>query len=224
MLPVSVSCCSRYERSVHDPILDQSFQKQYNGAMARTKEFDQEQALDAAMRLFWESGYEATSIQELVEATGVQRQSLYDTFGSKHEMFLQSLMRYQALQGHHVSDLKKQHPKGGLPLIRAIIESCASETVCDARGCFAVNCAAELGTSDEAVAERVRIGRDGMEQLFERCLMQAKDARELKSSSSVSALAQFLVNAYFGLRILAKTKPTQAMIDNVVSVTLATIR
>jgi TetR/AcrR family transcriptional repressor of nem operon len=192
--------------------------------MARTREFDKDQALDAAMNLFWERGYEATSIQDLVDATGVQRQSLYDTFGSKHELFLQSLMRYQALAGHHLSDLTKIHPRGGLPLIRAIFESCASQTVCDSRGCFAANCAAELGSSDPAVAERVRIGRDGMEEVFKRCLLQANAVRELKNSSSVSALAQFLVNAFFGLRLLAKTRPTKAMIDNVVSVTLAVVR
>ena len=192
--------------------------------MGRTKEFDKEQALDAAMQLFWERGYEATSIQELVDATGVQRQSLYDTFGSKHEIFLQSLMRYQALAGHQLSNLTKSHPRGGLPLIRSIFESCASQTVCDARGCFAANCAAELGSSDEAVAERVRIGRDGLEEVFKRCLVQASAVRELKNSSSVSALAQFLVNAFFGLRLLAKTRPTKAMIDNVVSVTLAVLR
>jgi len=192
--------------------------------MARTKEFDEEQVLDAAMHLFWEHGYEATSIQELVEVTGVQRQSLYDTFGSKHEMFLQSLLRYQSLEGHQLRDLTKRHPKGGLPLIRAIIERCASQTVCDARGCFAANCAAELGSSDEAVAERVRIGRDGLEKVFERCLVQARNARELKNSSSVSALAQFLVNAFFGLRLMAKTRPSKAMINNVVSVTLAALR
>ena len=150
--------------------------------MARTKEFDQEQALDAAMHLFWERGYEATSIQELVEATGVQRQSLYDTFGSKHEMFLQSLMRYQALEGHQLSEIMKKHPKGGLPLIRAIFESRASQTVCDPRGCLATNCAVELGSSDEAVAERIRIGRDGLEEVFKRCLVQANDAHELKNS------------------------------------------
>jgi TetR/AcrR family transcriptional repressor of nem operon len=191
--------------------------------MARTKEFDQEQALDAAMNLFWERGYEATSIQELVDATGVQRQSLYDTFGSKHEMFLQSLMRYQALEGHQLSELIKKHPKGGLELIRAIFESTASQTVCDARGCFGANCAAELGNSDEAVAERVRIGREGAEALLTRCLVQARDARELKNSASVTALAQFLVNALFGLHLMAKTRPTKAMIDNVVAVTLAAL-
>jgi TetR/AcrR family transcriptional regulator, transcriptional repressor for nem operon len=127
------------------------------------------------------------------------------------------------LQGHHVNELTEKHAKGGLPLIRAIFESCASHTVCDARGCFAANCATELGTSDEVVAERVRIGRDGLEELFARCLVQARDARELKNSSSISALAQFLVNAFFGLRLLAKTRPSKAMIDNVVSVTLAAL-
>ena len=193
------------------------------GAVTRTKEFDQDQTLDAAMRLFWERGYEATSIQELVDATGVQRQSLYDTFGSKHELFLQSLMRYQSLQGRQLSDLTKKHPKGGLALLRAIFESCASETVSDAHGCFVVNSAAELGSSDEAVTERIRIGRDGMEKVFRRCLVQAREARELKNSSSVAALAQFLVNAYFGLRVMAKTRPTEATIDNVVSVTLAAL-
>jgi TetR/AcrR family transcriptional repressor of nem operon len=81
-----------------------------------------------------------------------------------------------------------------------------------------------LGISDEAVAERVRIGREGLEQVFERCLVQARDARQLKNSSSDSALAQFLVNAFFGLRLLAKTKPSKAMIDNVVAVTLAVLR
>jgi TetR/AcrR family transcriptional repressor of nem operon len=81
-----------------------------------------------------------------------------------------------------------------------------------------------LGSSDEEVAERVRIGREGLEKVFERCLVQASEARELKKLSSVSALAQFLVNAFFGLRLMAKTKPTKAMIDNVVSVTLAALR
>jgi TetR/AcrR family transcriptional repressor of nem operon len=191
--------------------------------MARTKEFDQEQALDAAMHLFWERGYEATSVQDLVEATGVQRQSLYDTFGSKHGMFLQTLMRYQESVGHELSDIMKVHPRGGLPLIRAIFESRASHTVCDARGCFGSNCSVELGNSDQAVEERIRLGRDGLEELFTRCLVQAKNAQQLKSSASVSALAQFLVNAYFGLNLMAKTRPTKAMIDNVVSVTLAAL-
>jgi TetR/AcrR family transcriptional regulator, transcriptional repressor for nem operon len=192
-------------------------------AMARTKEFDQEEALDKAMNLFWERGYEATSIQDLVDATGVQRQSLYDTFGSKHEIFLSSLTRYQAKVGDQVGNLKKRH-QGGLQLVKAVFESCAAQTVSDARGCFVANCGVELSTSDEIVAEKVRMGRDGIQALFKRCLEQAQKSGELKPLSSPSALAHFLVNAYFGLRFLAKTRPSKAMIDDVVSVTFAALR
>jgi len=192
--------------------------------MARTKEFDEDQALENAMLTFWEQGYEATSVQDLVDVTGVQRQSLYDTFGSKHEIFLRSLMRYQALKGDQLSDLIKRHPRGGLRLIRAVFDSCAAETVQDARGCFAANCSAELGERDEDVAERVRVGRDGLQSLFERCLVEARTAGELGNPSSPPALAHFLVNAFFGLRLMAKTRPPKAMIDDVVSITLAALR
>ena len=165
-------------RGLKTSILTNRSRKGINGPMARTKEFDQEQALDKAMHLFWERGYEATSIQDLVDATGVQRQSLYDTFGSKHEIFLRSLTRYQAMVGDQVGNLKKRH-QGGLPLVKAVFESCAAQTVCDARGCFVVNCGVELGTSDETVAEKVRIGRDGLQTLFQRCLEQAQKSGNL---------------------------------------------
>jgi len=190
--------------------------------MARTKEFDQEEALDKAMHLFWERGYEGTSVQDLVDTTGVQRQSLYDTFGSKHEIFLRSLTKYQAMVGDQLGNLKTRH-QGGLQLVKAVLESCAAQTVSDARGCFVANCGVELTTSDETVAEKVRMGRDGIQTLFQRCLEQAQKSGELKPLSSPSALAHFLVNAYFGLRMLAKTRPSKAMIDDVVAVTLAAL-
>ncbi len=62
--------------------------------MPRVKEFDPDQALDRAMELFWRKGYEATSVQDLVEHMGINRFSLYDTFGSKHELFMAALDRY----------------------------------------------------------------------------------------------------------------------------------
>src|SRR5450432_4342837 len=68
-------------------------------SMARIKEFDPDVALERALDVFWEKGYEATSIADLVSATGVQRQSIYDTFGDKHRLFRAALDRYAALRG-----------------------------------------------------------------------------------------------------------------------------
>jgi len=62
--------------------------------LARTPEFDQEQVLDAALHAFWRKGYEATTLSDLLEATGLARQSLYNTFGDKRALFLASLRRY----------------------------------------------------------------------------------------------------------------------------------
>ena len=67
-------------------------------AMVRTKQFDKHGALDEAMQLFWERGYHATSIQDLVDRLGVNRQSLYDTFGGKDQLFLSALERYREIQ------------------------------------------------------------------------------------------------------------------------------
>ena len=62
--------------------------------MARTKAFDRDAVLDRAMDLFWKQGFEATSVQQLVEVTGINRGSMYDTFGDKRELFIQALTRY----------------------------------------------------------------------------------------------------------------------------------
>src|SRR4249920_3479788 len=67
--------------------------------MVRNKQFDKHAALDEAMELFWEKGYHATSIQDLVDRLGVNRQSLYDTYGGKDQLFLSALERYRELQG-----------------------------------------------------------------------------------------------------------------------------
>src|SRR5215212_5927342 len=76
--------------------------------MARHKEFEREEALRRAMEVFWSRGYEATSVGDLVEHMGINRQSLYDTFGDKHSLYLQALDRYREVEGRKMFELLEQ--------------------------------------------------------------------------------------------------------------------
>ena len=82
--------------------------------MARQKEFDRDEVLHKAMEVFWMRGYEGTSIQDLVKYMGINRQSIYDTFGDKHTLFLQSLDRYREIQSRKVFDVLDDRPIAGI--------------------------------------------------------------------------------------------------------------
>src|SRR5215208_4537603 len=73
--------------------------------MARHKEFDREEALQRAMEVFWSRGYEAASVGDLVKHMGINRQSLYDTFGDKHTLYLAALDRYREVEGRKLFEL-----------------------------------------------------------------------------------------------------------------------
>src|SRR4051812_19033882 len=83
-----------FRQALCDPLLTGHSRFGYLRNVARTKEFDPETALRAALELFWERGYEATSMADLVEHMGVARASIYATFGGKHELYLKALDRY----------------------------------------------------------------------------------------------------------------------------------
>src|SRR5262245_10373536 len=71
--------------------------------MARSKEFEINEVLDKAINLFWRQGYEKTSIQDLVDGMGIHRRSLYDTFGDKHQLFMDALNRYNAMTSSKIT-------------------------------------------------------------------------------------------------------------------------
>jgi AcrR family transcriptional regulator len=114
--------------------------------VARTKEFDPDAALQAALELFWRRNYEATSMADLVEHLGVGRASIYATFGNKHELYLQALDRdQQARDPRLLRELSQPGP--ALPAVRTVVRRFATEAATDEQrlsGCFVTNTAAEL--------------------------------------------------------------------------------
>ncbi|MFE3030593.1 TetR/AcrR family transcriptional regulator [Streptomyces canus] len=174
--------------------------------MARTKEFDPEAALQAALELFWRRGYEATSMSDLVAHLGIGRASIYATFGSKHELYLRALDRYQESRDPQLLRELSQ-PGPALPSVRAVVRRFAAESADPDRrlsGCFVANTAAELAPHDPAAARRVEHSWDHIETLLHSALVRAQAQGELPADRDPLTLARMLLVLLQGLRVVGK--------------------
>ncbi|MFC4530834.1 TetR/AcrR family transcriptional regulator [Sphaerisporangium dianthi] len=176
--------------------------------MARTKEFDPEKALQAALELFWERGYEATSMADLVDRLGIARASLYSTFGGKHELFVLALRRYIETRRPSPLEILSQ-PGPALPAVRALVEFYAADSMSDPRrrGCMVVNAAAEMLPGDEEVTRILDANWTAMETALASALTRARAQGELPDDRDPRALARFLLVFLQGLRLVSKGSP-----------------
>ncbi len=181
--------------------------------MARTKEFDPEAALRDALELFWERGYEATSMADLVERLGVARASIYATFGGKRELYLRALERYGELTGNGMLQ-ELSGPGPALPAVRAFVERYAAESSGEERhrGCFVANTAVELAPHDDEAARRVRENWLTVETAITSALLRARAQAELANDADPYALARFLVVLLQGMRVTGKASDDTARV------------
>ncbi|WP_328471122.1 TetR/AcrR family transcriptional regulator [Streptomyces sp. NBC_00448] len=173
--------------------------------MARTKEFDPDAVLDRALDLFWRRGYEATSMADLVEALGIARASIYGTFGSKHDLYLAALGRYQRARDDQVLDALSR-PGPALPAVRALVTEFAEQAAGDdlRRGCFVTNTAVELAPHDTAAARRVEASWDALEAGLTSALLRARAQGELAAGRDPRGLARMLLVLLQGIRVVGK--------------------
>ncbi len=173
--------------------------------MARTKEFDPDAALVSAMELFWERGYEATTMADLVEHLDIAKASIYATFGGKRDLYLKALDRYAEIVDPRLLSALSQ-PGPTLPAVRAVVEQYADEATGKARnrGCFVVNTAVELAPRDPLAARRVQASWDHLETALAAALVRAQAQGELDPDKDPRALARFLLVLLQGLRVVGK--------------------
>jgi TetR/AcrR family transcriptional regulator, transcriptional repressor for nem operon len=192
--------------------------------MARHKEFDRDEALQKAMEVFWARGYNATSIQDLVEHMRINRQSIYDTFGDKHALYLESLDRYcQVESGKAIvllegsASIKKAVRK----LFMGVVDGSLGAR--EQRGCFAGNAMSELAGRCKATADRTNSNMAVMEGALYRALLRGKKAGELKALSEPRAVARFLYSSLQGLVLMSKATQDRKTLEDVVKVTLSVL-
>ncbi len=180
--------------------------------MARPKEFDPDDVLDRAVELFWRKGYEATSIQDLVEALGINRSSLYGTFGDKHALYLAAIDRYRAdVVAARIAELEQaKSPRAAIRQLFLSIPSRAARRR-ERRGCLLCNAAVERAPVDAAVQAEVMGGLGQLGTALRRALLRARAAGEIAPATDPAALADYLLSSYVGLIVIAKAgrKPAQ---------------
>jgi len=183
--------------------------------MGRTKEFEPDVALQAALELFWTRGYEATSIADLVEHLGIGRASIYATFGGKHELFAKALKRYCAQVDPQILDDLSQ-PGPALPGVKAVVTRFATEAMQDLnrRGCLVTNTAVELAPHDDELAKQVQTSWAYLETLLTATLTRARAQGELAPSAEPRALARTLLVFMQGIRVVGKAAATPEVIDD----------
>jgi len=175
----------------------------------RTKEFEPDQIADAAMRVFWQRGYAATSVQDLVEGTGLSRSSLYSTFESKQGLYQQALRRYEAVTTANVELLSGPGPVK--ELVRQLLMRITEDELSDPqrRGCLVANATLELAGQDEAVAELVAHNFRRLQKALEKLILRGQQAGEIAADKAPRALARFFVNTMQGMRVLGKGSAPQ---------------
>ncbi|HFX6305151.1 TetR/AcrR family transcriptional regulator [Acinetobacter nosocomialis] len=176
----------------------------------RTKEFETDEIADAAMQVFWRRGYAATSVQDLVDGTGLSRSSLYSTFQNKQGLYQKALQRYELLTT--LNNVKLLAGSGSPnALIRQLLVNIVEDELNDSehKGCLIANACLELAGHDEEVSKFVISNLQKIQHALENLLIKAQQSGEISSTQNPRALASFFVNTIQGLRVLGKGSPLE---------------
>ena len=172
-------------------------------AMGRPRAFDMDQALDQALHVFWEKGYDGASIADLTEAMGINPPSLYAAFGNKEALFKKALDRYEAKRDQIMEEAFAA-PTAREAMTR-LLEGTAERLSdkCNPRGCLMVQGALSGGEECEAVKRDLSSRRAGGEALIRKRLKRAKREGDLPSNVDPAALARFVATVMYGMAVQA---------------------
>ena len=183
--------------------------------MARPKEFDQNEALRNAIRLFCRQGFAATSTDELMRAMDVGRQSMYDTFGDKRALFLRALETYVTESVQSINaELEK--PGSAISALQSALASFAERNdLSSAEGCMGLNAISEFGQRDADVPRITRKAASVQRQTLMHVLARAKKQGELSPDADLDSMADFFESTLAGIRMAAKAGKSRQALRNI---------
>lgn len=174
--------------------------------MARPREFDEEQALTRAMEVFWKKGYRNTSLDDLLDAMGIQRGSFYNTFGSKKETYLRAIDRYSKFMfnGGPYTQVAQMEPGFGAlaAMCDSYIDSVTGDT--EPRGCFFAHVSKEHRGDDPAIQQAIAKGIERMRGLVKRSIEAAQRDGDLLEQVSAEGMAMLFMSVAWGIHVMAE--------------------
>lgn len=187
----------------------------------RPREFDKERVLDKALHVFWERGYEGTSLSDLTEAMGINRPSLYAAFGNKEELFRLALDRYveKGPGAVHREALAKPTAKA---VVENLLKSAANSLTDPANppGCLAVQGALSCGDAAESIKQELCLRRSRVEQELRERFERAKAEGDLGRESDPGSLARYVMTVIQGMAVQAASGASRADLHAVVGMAL----
>jgi len=178
------------------------------------KQYNESELLDRAVAAFWARGYAATSISDLVEATGVNRGSLYAAYGDKRGLFLSALEHYdRAHRAEFLDEIARTHRPRAAILAAFCAGAAAAQAAGDRRGCLLVNTALELGPHDGEIERAVRARLEAVERFFRDRLAAARSEGAVPEGLDPAETARALFALFLGLRVITRSCPDPALTD-----------
>jgi TetR/AcrR family transcriptional regulator, transcriptional repressor for nem operon len=189
--------------------------------MARPREFDEGVVLDAAVLCFWNRGYEATSVKDLVERTGITAASLYNAFGDKRAIYERALDRY--VEGSVASRIRRCEALAPREAIGAFFEEILKRSLGDRerKGCMLVNAALDVAPHDPDFRKIVTGVLADIEGFFLSCVKAGQGDGSITRSLPAETLSHHLLGVLMGIRVLARVRPERALLEGVIAPSLA---
>ncbi|MCI0365448.1 MAG: TetR/AcrR family transcriptional regulator [Phycisphaerales bacterium] len=180
------------------------------------KQFDVEAAREKAQAMFWEKGYEATSMDDLLIGMGINRGSFYDTFGSKQELYTETLRQYDLVHRRTML-LHLERDLGPRDRILALFEG-VRQAACGRkgkRGCFLTNATVEFAGSNSAVAKVVRTAIEEIERFFCSAIEDGQARKVIRTDIDARVTARTLLGMLLGMRVLARSGASPEVLGSI---------
>ncbi|MCT3775492.1 TetR/AcrR family transcriptional regulator [Elizabethkingia anophelis] len=165
--------------------------------MPRNKEFDYHDKLEKVRNLFWEKGYNATSMDDIVDTMGLNRSSIYNTYGNKHQLFVECLTHYAKMKTEQYQ-VASQYKGSAYGALCFTVHDVMDQTIKDKKACLIIRTIFELGDTDPLVKNLIVSNTTILENIFKKLVEQAKADGDIKQNLAPEIASRYILSGFSG--------------------------